>query len=125
MEGLDKGGGKQGNELFRCYACRSFELNEVVSVYGGKSIWRSNAAYECCTVARDLFAAPAEHPVAYSRARDGMVQVLDSEGCHLLMGAACCRTGEEANPNLTMNDSGEYVAISMIRAGDELVVENI
>lgn len=113
---------RQGG-LFWCFAARDFGNDEIVSVFGGRSIWRSSAAYVECTAARDLYVgARSDCPIAYTRARDGMLQVLDAGDCHLLLGGAFCRTSSGDDANLRMTDAGEYVSISEINEGDELVV---
>ena len=114
---------RRQNGFFKCFAARHFGKGEVISVFTGRSLWRSSAAYIECTLAKRLYRGPqSDCPIAYTRARDGMVQVLDSGNCHMLLGGACCRSGSEEEANLLMTDAGEYVSRSWIYEGDELIV---
>lgn len=115
---------KVGSALFRCYAARDFRMEEIVSVFTGHIIWKSNIAYKRCQTAERFFTPDnTETPIAYTRAPDGTIQAVQAGGSHLLLAGACCRTDSEADPNLSLTDAGEYVAISPITTGDELVVQ--
>lgn len=108
---------------FRCFACREFLRNEIVFVFAGDSVWRSGVPYEDCRVAGELSGVrQRQGPLGYCRARDGMIQVLDSSDTHMLLGGSLCRTAAEGGrPNVHMRDSGDYYATKMIRHGHEIV----
>lgn len=107
---------------FKAYACREFKKDEVVSVCGGRCIWRSDAPYVDCAVGIDMFPTNRTIPIVYCRARDGLLQALDPNGCHLLLGGAFCNNGISVTPNLRVTDAGEYIALGNIHIDDELSV---
>ena len=107
---------------FKAYACREFKKDEVVSVCGGKCIWRSDAPYVDCADGADMFPTTRDTPVVYCRARDGLLQALDPNGCHLLLGGGFFSNGEKVTPNVRVTDAGEYIAVDNILIGEELSV---
>ena len=113
------------DNILSCFACRDFVVDEVVTVFGGRTLWRSHVAYMDCTLGRSLSDAPnLSSPMGYCRARDGMLHVFDSSRCSLLLGASCCRSDTAEPSNVTLSDSGKYIATDNIISGEEIIVED-
>ena len=115
---------RDSENILSCFACRDFVVDEVVTVFGGRTSWRSHVAYMDCTLGRSLADAPdAGSPMGYCRARDGMLHVFDAGRCSLLLGASCCNADSSKPSNLSLSDSGEYIATESIISGEELIVD--